>query len=68
MKNPLKKIKQLDKKSWEYKFQNVWGPHGTMDSVLASHSVASGLIPGIPEKISPQKLLMLPRFIDGAAA
>ena len=39
---------------------------GTMDSVLASHPAAQGLIPSIPKNFS--EFLMLPRLIDGAAA
>ena len=40
--------------------------HNTMDSVLALHPAALGLIPGVPKNFS--EFLMLPRLIDGVAA
>ena len=43
------------------------GPHATMDSIRAMHPEAQGSIPGIPPKNS-EKLLMLLRLINGAAA
>ena len=46
------------------------GAHSTIDSVLALHPVALGLILRIPEKFSEdlgKNNLMLQRFIDGPA-
>ena len=40
------------------------GPHSTVDSNLASHPAAQGLILGIPEFF--QRNSMLPGFIDSA--
>ena len=39
---------------------NSGGPLSTMDSVLALHPAAPGLIPGIPKNFS--EFLMLPRL------
>ena len=40
------------------------GPHGTMDSILASHPAATGLILGVSEFFSEENL-MWPGFING---
>ena len=31
---------------------DVWGPHGTMESILASHPAAPGSILGVPKQFS----------------
>ena len=46
-------------------FQQRGGPHSTMDSVLASHPAAQGLITVVPKNFS--EFLMLLRLIDGVA-
>ena len=49
--------------------QRFWpdgGPHSKIDSILALHPAAPGMIPGSPKNIS--EFLMLPRLIDGATA
>ena len=45
---------------------NLEGPHSRIDSILALHPVAWGLILGVPKNFS--ELLMLLRLINGAAA
>ena len=46
----------------------TWGPHSTMESVLASHPAALGSRPGVAEISNEKKLSMLQRLIDSADA